>query len=121
MTAPTGEGFPKAARLRRRGEFLALARTGRRHHSAHFVVLAQPRAGRARLGVTVSRKIGDAVTRNRVKRRVREVFRRHPQHLVSGHDLIVIAKAGAGDVALEEVARELEGALAQRSGRRSSR
>ena len=114
MRAPGGEGFPKAARVRCRREYLALGRTGRRRHATHFTVLAQPHAGRSRLGVTVSRKIGGAVTRNRVKRRVREAFRRHPQHLLPDHDLVVIAKPGAGDLAFDDIIRELTTALAPR-------
>jgi ribonuclease P protein component len=112
MTTPAGEGFPKAARVRRRREYLALGRTARRRHAAHFVVLTRARAGAARLGVTVSRKVGIAVVRNRVKRHVREIFRRHPERLLPAHDLIVIAKPGAGDLAAIDVARELAAALA---------
>jgi ribonuclease P protein component len=118
MTAPPGEGFPRAARIRRRREFLALGTAAERRHSAHFVVLCRPRAGRSRLGVTVSRKIGGAVTRNLVKRRLREVFRRHPGRLLPEHDLIVIAKAGAGEVSLREMARELATAVAPGRRRR---
>ena len=112
MTTPHGEGFPKAARVRRRWEYLALGRRGRRRHAAHFVVLAAPRSGSSRLGVTVSRKVGGAVVRNRVKRRVRELFRRHPMRLLAGHDVVVIAKPGAGDLASVEIARELTAAFA---------
>jgi ribonuclease P protein component len=114
MTAPAGEGFPKAVRIRRRREYLALARTARRRHAPHFVLLCAACAGESRLGVTVSRKIGDAVLRNRVKRRVREVFRRHPQRLLPNHDVVVIAKPGAGELALHEIADELGAALSAR-------
>jgi ribonuclease P protein component len=112
MTAPHGEGFPKAARVRRRREFLALGRTARRRHTPHFVVLSQARASGSRLGVTVSRKVGDAVARNHVKRCVRELFRRDPRHLVPDHDVVVIAKAGAGELSFHEIARELGAAVA---------
>jgi ribonuclease P protein component len=114
MTAPAGEGFPKAARVRRRREYLALGRAARGRHTAHFVVLCQPREGDSRLGVTVSRKIGDAVLRNRVKRRVREVFRRDPRRLVPNHDMVVIAKTGAGALSFREIADELGAAAAVR-------
>jgi ribonuclease P protein component len=121
MTMPAGEGFPKAARVRRRREYLALGRAARRRHAAHFVVLTRARAGGARLGVTVSRKIGIAVVRNRVKRHVREVFRRHPERLLPAHDLVVIAKPGAGDLAARDVARELTAALAAGDAPRTRR
>jgi ribonuclease P protein component len=115
MRVPAGEGFPKAARVRRRREYLALGQKGRRRHATHFIVLAHQHPGGSRLGVTVSRKIGGAVTRNLVKRRVREAFRRHPHRLLRDHDLVVIAKPGAGDLAFDDIVRELTIALAPRS------
>ena len=117
MTGPAREGFPKAVRIRRRREYLALARTARRRHTPHFVVLCERSDGATRLGVTVSRKVGDAVTRNRVKRRVREVFRRDPQRLLPNHDVVVIAKPGAGMLALTDVAAELGAAVVERAAR----
>ena len=114
MTQPSGEGFPKAARIRRRREFLALGRKGRRRHTAHFVVISQPRRGPSRLGITVSRKVGGSVERNRVKRRVREIFRRDPERLAAGHDVVVIAKAGAPLLSVQEIAGELRAAFTAR-------
>jgi ribonuclease P protein component len=114
---PTREGFPKVARIRRRREFLALGRVGERNQSAHFIVLTRPHDGESRLGVTVSRKVGGAVVRNRIKRRVREVFRRDPERLMPRHDLVVIARAGAGVVPLDDVRRELRAASKPRRAR----
>jgi ribonuclease P protein component len=63
-------------------------------------MLARPsKQGRARLGVTASRKVGNAVVRNRVKRRIREWFRLGGQELVAGIDLVVIARASAARLA----------------------
>ena len=114
MTAPAGEGFPKAARVRRRREYLALGRTARRRHTTRFVVLCQLREGDSRLGLPVSRKIGNAVVRNRVKRRIREIFRRDPRRLVPNHDVVVIAKTGAGAVSFRGIDAELGAAAAVR-------
>jgi ribonuclease P protein component len=117
MTAPAGEGFPKAARVRRRREYLALARTAQRRHTRHFVLLSEAHSSISRLGVTVSRKVGGAVVRNHVKRCVREFFRRDPQRLLPHHDLVVIAKPGAGELVFHEIADELATAVASRAER----
>lgn len=67
----------------------------------------------ARLGVTVTRKIGGAVERNRVKRAVREVFRRCRSSLPEGATLVVIARDGAAGLGGGEIARELTPVLAR--------
>lgn len=93
--------------------------------SRSFVVLVAARRGRApdalpRLGVTVSRRVGNAVVRNRVKRRVREWFRRNRGVFPPDRDVVVIARASAAEIPSAEVGRELEGAvrrLAQGGGR----
>ena len=107
------ERFPKAARVRRRAEYLALQRDGRRCHTAHLVVLRRPAiGGRPRLGVTVSKRIGNAVVRNRVKRLVREVFRVRQASIRPPVDLVVIAKPGAERLTYAQVAAEFAKSLA---------
>lgn len=77
----------------RRADFLRITRHGRRHSSEFFLVFRLDRSdgGAARLGITVTRKVGKAVRRNRIKRIVREWFRGRRQELKSC-DLVVIAK-----------------------------
>lgn len=111
MTARTGQGFPKAARIRRRREFLSLGRTGDRRRTESFIFLSHPATGGARLGLTVSRKVGSAVVRNRLKRRIREVFRRHPDRSRFQNDVVAIAKVGAGTLTLDDVRREFAAAV----------
>ena len=114
MIPPTGP-FPREARIRRSSEFKAIAAAGRRHSSGAFVILIapQPVPARARLGVTVSRKVGNAVVRNRVKRRIREWFRRDGQAFVAGRNVVVIARSSAaglsGDAASAELSRIAKG------------
>ena len=109
---PARVRFPKAARVRRRGEFLRVQRVGRRKSGAHFVVLTTPaRAGRSRLGITVSRRVGDAVARNRIKRLVREFFRHNQARIHPAQDVVVIARPGASDANYPDVQRELQTAL----------
>lgn len=110
MSRP-GEGFPKRIRLRKRREFLAVQRGGQRVSTPHFIVYGRPNGGGAtRLGITVSRKAGNAVTRNRVKRLVREAFRRNTARLPTGLDLVLVARQGQPPAGYEEVLSEMLGA-----------
>lgn len=118
ITNVGGERFPRTARLLRRSEFLNLSRAEKKAHTSHFVVLSKTNdKGGNRLGVTVSARVGNAVTRNRIKRLVREFFRRHTRELPSPQDTVIIARKGAGELSLDEVARELRGALTIQGGR----
>lgn len=64
-----------------------------------------------RLGITVSRKVGNAVARNRVKRRVREWFRRQRFRIAAGSELVVIGRRGAADLSSAEIAEMLDDAM----------
>lgn len=84
-------------RLRRRREFLAAA-TGLRAPASAFVLQVRRRddEGPARLGFTVSRKVGTAVERNRARRRLREMVRLSGAALIEpGHDYVVVARRAA--------------------------
>jgi ribonuclease P protein component len=108
--------FSRSDRLLRSGDFQRVAREGVRRASRHFVVLVASRRvselpgawqGGPRLGVTVSRKVGGAVDRNRVKRRIREWFRRSSGTLGGAVDVVVIARRGAAELGGAELAEEL--------------
>ncbi|SDF63395.1 ribonuclease P protein component [Desulfovibrio legallii] len=96
--------LPRQLRIRRRAEYTACYERGRRFHTEHFLVFvlsgAQPEAS-ARTGMAVSRKVGKAVTRNRVKRLLREFFRLHREELPVGVHIVAVAKKHAGQVALD--------------------
>lgn len=104
------ERFPRSHRLRRRQEFLQVGRDGARVHTRHFVLVVFPRpeqgAGR-RLGITVTKKVAGSVGRNRVKRVLREVFRKNRHLFPDGCDVVVIAKSGAPALGYEEAQAEL--------------
>jgi ribonuclease P protein component len=103
--------FPKALRLRRRRQFLAIQREGARRHTAHLVfVRRRGETDLPRLGVTVSARVGNSVRRNRIKRLLREVFR-HRRSDIAPVDLVVIAKTGAGELTYDQAAREFSEAL----------
>ena len=110
VTSLTPERFPKSARLRRRGEFLRVQDGGRKIHTDSFLVFVSPQVepGPARMGITASRKLGGAVVRNRVKRLVREAFRRHKLLFPAGLDVVFIAKKNAVEVEYDQVVREIE-------------
>jgi ribonuclease P protein component len=100
--------FPKSARLRRRSEFDALRHATGRSGSSHFVFVASPTQAQARLGVIVSKRVGCAVKRNRVKRLCRECFRQWPALRQSRVDILVIAKSGAPRLDLAATKREFQ-------------
>lgn len=107
-------------RIRRSREYQYVARQGRRAASPAFVVLvARARAEHqeARLGLTVSRKVGNAVVRNRVKRRIREWFRHCGSELRDGADIVVIARRAAAELPQVE-AEDILGALTRRAMQR---
>jgi ribonuclease P protein component len=112
LSTNRSQRFPPQFRLRRRHEFLALQREGRRQTVPHFVVIIRHRQHPpSRLGVTTSRKVGGAPARNRIRRLVREFFRRHRAALTSPLDVLVIARPGAASLRSTDVVHELTRAL----------
>lgn len=97
----------KSARLRLRREFLAVQERGRKIPAGAYLLLTLDNdRGRPRLGVTVSSRVGDAVTRNRVKRWVREAFRAAADGLPPV-DVVVIARSSAPAGGLEAALRAM--------------
>ena len=121
-------GFPPRRRLRKRRQFLAVQGGGRRVGGKHFLFFVRPRedspnssvAGGTRFGITVTRKIGNAVIRNRVKRMVREGCRHAAELFPAKLDLVIVARPSAATAGGGEVAADLL-ELARRLGPRSAR
>ena len=105
-------GFSREQRLRKRREFLVAYERGAKIQAAHFVLyILENDLPHHRLGVTVSRKIGPAVVRNRIKRQLREVFRRNKRAISPPCDVVVNARRSAAAASSQEIREDLLGAL----------
>jgi len=95
-----------ANRLKDRADFSAVRERGRRWRSDLLILNALRRAsdGPPRFGFVVSRRIGKAVIRNRVKRRLRAVVRRHVAEVTRGYDVVLIARPGSGEASFAALA-----------------
>jgi ribonuclease P protein component len=103
-------------RLKRRSDFRAVAQVsggGARSHASGFILQARARgsAGPPRVGFTVSKQVGNAVERNRVRRRLRELIRLAPAALCAGHDYVLIGRRAALKLPFDAMTRDLNGAL----------
>jgi len=115
----SGGRRPRSGRLSRSADFERVYRRGRSHGNRHLVLYAFPREGESvdgpRLGVSVSRKVGGAVHRNRVKRLLREAFAARTDSLPPDHDYVVVARPDARELAerdgLDGIAGALDGLL----------
>ncbi len=99
-------------RLRQRADFLA-ASSGLRASTAAFVLQARRRDDEepARLGFTVSRKVGNAVMRNRVRRRLKDAVKRAAMDVKPGHDYVLVARTAALTRGFDELVADFAGAL----------
>jgi ribonuclease P protein component len=111
---------PKRRRLSRSGEFDRVYRDGSSHATRYLVLYSFPRRDEeredVRLGVSVNRKVGGAVERNRVKRALREAFWSLSDRLPDRHDFVIVARPEIAGLVEREgmggVAESLEEALA---------
>ncbi len=93
MDSRRSERFPRHSRILRSSEYRSIYREGRKIESPRFVLFVRRNdLGWARLGITVSRKVGGAVVRNRIKRLFREVFRRSRTEIPDYLDIVVNAR-----------------------------
>lgn len=94
-----------------------MQRRGRKIHLHDLLVIVLPRQGTRRMGITVSSKVGGAVQRNRIKRLLREVWRRDSEQLPQGLDLVFIAKKRATSARYSGLRSQVR-ELGKRLGRR---
>jgi ribonuclease P protein component len=128
-SASSPSSFPRGRRIRKRTDFVRIQNGGHRVNTRHLLILVaapidapargmNPRGAESgaapapvpsapRLGLVASRKVGDAVARNRAKRLLREAFRRFPELFPERVDIVVILRTGAGSLGLDDVLAEL--------------
>jgi ribonuclease P protein component len=100
----------KIERIRKRSDFQTIYRHGRKFSSYHFIVLAKTNSSNiTRIGISISKRVGAAVYRNYLKRRIREAFRLN-KGLFKGNalDLVVIVRKGSSRLDSQEILHELQ-------------
>ena len=112
----------KADKLIKRSEFIRVSRIGKKVQNEHFLVLYTPSpSNRNRLGITVTKKVGNAVVRNRIKRYVREYFRLNVKKTNGAYDIVFIAKKKAVALSGPDTAKSLCRVVRRLQGDGSSR
>jgi ribonuclease P protein component len=105
--------LPREARVRKRGAFIEIQRQGHKVAGTYLLLFVRDQRrndkspGPARLGVTVSRRVGGAVVRNHVKRLLREVYRLNPAWFPAGRDYVFVAKPEAAKLDLHGAQSEV--------------
>lgn len=104
----TDSTFSRASRLRARKLFLEVYERGSRVHGSFFVLFGlKGKTPRSRLGITATKKFGHAVARNRIKRVVREIFRKNRVTTSPQVDVVVNVKTGARDQSYDRLEADL--------------
>ncbi len=105
---PGSGAFPKKFRLLRRVDFRLVYEEGQRRSASVCTVFIRPNGlAETRLGITVPVRVGGAVLRNRIKRRVREVFRQNRMRLAGGWDIVVNPRKNAATIAYPALEKQM--------------
>ncbi|MEI8293784.1 MAG: ribonuclease P protein component [bacterium] len=105
---PVGQRFPKSARLRRTADFTRVREHGK-STQARLIRIGLLRTGGdvpAKTGIITSRRVGGAVIRNKVRRRLREIIKSCLPHIPAGYLVVVIAKSAAAEASFEQLKAE---------------
>ena len=100
--------FPRASRLLRRAEYDAVYREGRRRSSREFTLFLRPNGlDSSRFGWSIKKALGNAVRRNRIRRRLREILRLHRQEIAPGWDIVIHPRSSAATTQFAALQAEL--------------
>jgi ribonuclease P protein component len=105
--------LPRTARLRSSSDFKRVYGRGFSVAGRHLVVYVLPEGGSGRLGLSVSRKVGSAVIRNRARRRLSEAFAARSKDVPTGADVVIIARQPAARASYQILEKELDGLLSK--------
>ena len=98
------EKFPKTNRILKRGLYRRVYDEGRKFQARYFTAFVLPNSGpQPRIGITVTRKIGNSVQRNRARRLVREVFRKNKWLVPSGVDIVINVKKALAEASYADI------------------
>ena len=101
--------MPKKARLLKRAQFLKLSKQGKKVYRDSFLALVSvSKAHNNRIGITVSKKVGNAIERNRIKRIIREYFRHNKENISGPKDINIIARKGLTSLANRQIFEKLD-------------
>lgn len=99
--------FPRAVRIRSRSDYLRIQNTGRKERGRYLILLTTENdRAVSRFGITVSKRNGNAVRRNRIKRKIREIQRLNRSRICPGNDVVVIARPMASKAAFSQLENE---------------
>ncbi len=105
----------KEEKIRQRADFLHAFQKGEYRKTQHFrIYISSNRLPHQRLGITVAKRIGNAVKRNRLKRFLREFFRLNKALFPGFSDVVISGQTGAGDLTYRQLAEELKGVFEKR-------
>ena len=99
--------FSRSERILKSENYTSVRLSGTSSYTKHFRVLYKPNdLGITRLGITVSKRIGNAVKRNRIKRVLRELFRLNKSRFPEGYDIVIVARKDASHLSYQTVSEE---------------
>lgn len=102
----------KSLRLTKNFEFVRVYKTGRRQTSPFFTMyIKKNNLDHTRLGVSVSKKVGKSVVRNKIKRRIREIVRTNYDNIKKGYDIVFSVKPEAAKLDFKAIDREIKSLL----------